>query len=553
MGNSLMVPAPSKNIFKKLLHSLTFGGVRDASKIEKIEKEFSHIIEDLGTIKEFEVLTVEEFKYYLQEDIYNNLEVTDKGFIIMGDINNLYAVNKYSGKGVANKGLKEIISNLKSELDEVNAKYKIAKLGNEIYIHSNGISEDKVQKLKNGFNNIRVSDSLLFISVGFGKVTDDPANDIIVAKEDMEKQKAEIRMREVDKLTGGKPETIVSNIVAKHLEKLSINLNRIKDSHKDEELKVDNFNVEEMVDKGLDTKVKDTEDTTYSRIDKYKSELQKQFPVTALKKEFVDKYIISRLLSEDKSGKTTHNQLILMKYKDIKGFNQKNKFQNMQVMSIELTGKKWIDDKYGSDACEEMLKAYINGFEKMLEKMWIDTHGIGIVKRNLTSYYCFVDKIDKTQLEAIKAKSLELNSKFGMSIAIADLVVENGKDSESFKQGLVKALSENEKTVNEEEIECKIDNLEMLEAYIVENIREISEHPVVQNEIKKDQKCLAQIKNEVMSSLNVILTKNKEKGKKAKSDKKPKSNKKTKDSKKQKNDNKPKDDKNKKKTDKKKS
>lgn len=380
-----------------------------ASEMRKADK----IIKKLEMNKEYDVYSVPAFKQKVSKVIDEN----PNGVLFSIDINNLYEANQNTTKEVVNKDIKSIIDQIKENVNEYSKSENsyIAKLGDEISIYIENMNYEKAEPL---LDNLRkIESGALSISCGMTSETQNGLSEAMqLADKEMYTDKKRHKYEELVNFCGKDYQKVIEYIMNKRMHAARINLNNIRDNStlmkyvNIYDNVISNVNLEELISNiNIETAEEQQLDKYLARTNNYKNEARRKFGKLSPKEE--DKYILSKMLKTGNFENTINNEYFQEFEKgDLEG-------KNIQIMAIDISGLKAVNDKYGHEEGDRQIQNVIEEFRNVLDKENIKTLSNIVVKGAGNSFVVIKPLSEKEKANVINSLDSQ-NTKLDVQCSI---------------------------------------------------------------------------------------------------------------------------------------
>lgn len=351
-----------------------------------ISRKYNKIIDKFSNISEYNVLSMPAFKVIVDEKIRND----NIGGLIIGDINDLFAVNKARGKETVNFMIKSFFYQIKGTI-EINGfkDYKIAKMGDEIYIYIADINEEKLQKISQQIDKISVNE--LTISSGYSI---NLSNGLIPALEEADEKmhinKTKFKNQRLKRIFGDEYKEIINNVLESYLNKLRINLDKLNNT----DIKNLNNTFQKAIcefssdSNGIidEDKIDKSDDSFNSLKRKYYKEAIALYGQEDY--ELIHKHILyNMLLNCNIEDVTPADVFRKLKYKQVFKNLKKDKMENhFSLIGFKLSGLKPINDICGHEEGNKAICEALEHFKSTMNSKKIKFYSDIVTKSNGDSY-----------------------------------------------------------------------------------------------------------------------------------------------------------------------
>jgi len=443
------------NIIKKYIYKLS-------NKSDNRE-----IIDNFTYIKQYDVLSMPAFKMIVDEMI----QKSSKGSIIMSDINDLFVANKFRGKEKVNGMIKNIINTMKTTLDESQcSNYKMGKMGDEIYIYMPDKNEKETNIIVEKLDNIRENE--LTISLGASSnLSNGMINAINEADKKMSINKSKFKNKRLKSICGNDLEKIIDNVVETQLDKMRIDLEKLKNNNKPDlrntfDKAIGQLNIKEIIlDMSRKAKIKPLiQENNFNKLkDKYTNEAKLLHGENA---NLINEYVFAKMLSKHPVEGVISSEFFQgLGYKKVyKNIKKDKKSKAFDVLAIDLSGLKPINDTLGHEEGDNAICDALKHFKKTLKSSKVKMYSDIIAKGGGNSYV-LIEQLDSNSkndiLNEIKKYGISKDSKYNMSIISSIQTIDkNGLNKSNFLRNINDNLTNAEDSLQNQSFDRKLKDVE---------------------------------------------------------------------------------------------
>jgi diguanylate cyclase (GGDEF)-like protein len=471
----------SLNIAKKYLYKLS-------SKSNNKE-----IIDSLKNIKQYGVLSMPAFRT-ITDDMINK---SPQGTIIMADINDLYAANKGREKEEVNGMIKKIINKIRDTLDENECiNYKIAKMGDEIYIYTPDKNEQEANAIIDELHTIMVDE--LTISAGASSdLSKGLINAINEADKKMTINKSNFKSERLRSVCGNNLEKITNTIVETQLEKMRINLKQLKNSNASDlrntfDRAIEQLDLEKIP---FDISAKEqpqsltNEDSFENLKNIYASQAKALYGNNP---QLINEYVLANMLSKHPVEGVIQSEFFQgLEYKKAyKNIKEDKESKSFEILAIDLSGLKTINDTLGHEEGDKAIADSLYHLKTTLESQGIKTYSDIIVKSGGDSYV-LTEELTKNNkdnvINDVQNYGTNDNAKYNMSIICSiQNINKNNLNMSNFLDVVNNNLTKVENNLEEQSFNRKLNDVEEMKNSIIKIYQQIINMDDVQLLLKGD-------------------------------------------------------------------
>ncbi|MDF2866067.1 MAG: hypothetical protein K0R72_885 [Clostridia bacterium] len=451
--------------------------------IDKLSSKSTNkqIIDSFTYIKQYGVLSMPAFRMFADEMIRQSPE----GTIIMADINDLFVANKFRGKEKVNSMIKSMIDKIKVSLNENECKnYKIAKMGDEIYIYLPDKNEQEANTIVDDLK--KVKENELTISVGScSDLSNGLTHAMNIADEKMAENKGIFKSERLRSICGNDLEKIVNTVVETQLDKMRINMEKLKNSNKPdlrntfdkaiEQLDMDDIVSDSHISQDLGTA--DKQDTFEKLKRQYTDEAKSLY---GNKTHLINEYVLASMLSKHPVNDVISSEYFqglgyrkayknIMKDKGSKGFS---------ILAVDLSGLKNINDTHGHDAGDIAISDSLEHVKNVLKEKNIKMYSNIVAKGGGNSYVLIEKSNDISENEIIsdiQRYGTNTGAKYNMSIICSIQEISKNKlKKPNFLNIINDNLTKIESNLQEESFSRKLKDVEEIKGSIKKIYRQIA-------------------------------------------------------------------------------
>lgn len=413
-------PKSSKNSFLKKSQK-QIARIVVNRKNRKIIKKFSYI-------KEYDVLSFEAFRSAANQKIARN----PKGTLIMGDINDLYQANKNRGKKQVNSMIKRMVNAIKYNVKDYSIDdYLLGKMGDELYLYVPDKKKSQCNELIEDLKKVSVHE--LSLSIGASDNLNEGIDAVLTqADQEMSQYKKNFKCEKVKRLYGKNLNNIIDCVVSTQLEKMRINLKKLNSSdlvrlRQTFDKAISELSVEKIIEDSLKEKQTIEEygqqkgkGITQKQHERYRKEANILYGANA-SDTAIENYILSQTISRHRvNGAQNFTYFEGAGYKEVeKHIRKDKKSKAFNILIMNMSGLKRINDVYGHDAGDLAINDSIKYMQQAIKKQNITTYS-DIVVRGGDMAIAFIPDIpfDKKSNLSEELLKYEQNSKGDKRLSI---------------------------------------------------------------------------------------------------------------------------------------
>jgi GGDEF domain-containing protein len=489
---------PSTDVKKMSFFDYLKRAINSKKEIKKADK----IVEKLSKIKEYDVLSMSAFNHIVE----NKLKEDKTGLVIMSDINNLYEANKFASKKVVNEEIKTMINQIKEKISEKNiTDFEIGKLGDEIYTYLPKQTEDVGNKLVEEFGDIKIN--LLSLSSGMSSNLEKGLEFAKKEAEDgMYQEKLEYKNNLLMNFCKGDPDKVVKYCIKKELIKARIDLKELRDKSQFMDFVniydrvVRNLSIQDILKENekLDVVHEKGKEEVIQEENKNKKLEQKYITEANIKlgnvpEDIKNKYVLAQFLSRSPVDGTVTSEY----FENFEKENLKNK-KNIEVLGLDISGLKFVNDKYGHDEGDKEIEKVLQNLNKTLNELNIKAYS-DIVVKGAGNAIVVLPKIGDEKKQNLINKIASIDSKLNVTCEITssdniekDLKEQNGV--KIFEQ--LRNVTEN--NLNDRSFERKIKDEKSVERLVGQIYNNIFSNSIIKCTVDNNFKT----KNEIINQIN---------------------------------------------------
>lgn len=347
------------------------------------------ILKRVAIDPEFNVYRFNAFRYVVKELLPN----ARNPMLFMIDVNNLYALNERLGKEKANVYLRQLITDIRKTVASKVKNYKIAKLGDEIYIYAENCDENKALIIEEKIS--RLITNCLTVSAGHSKFTDNIFGTALdVAEADMQAHKKKYKELVLNEVYGNNLPELLKYLITERFSRSRFSL---KEMSKEQVICLREGlknAMRDFLDRGNreESKSPPPSDEVKKMVEMYTKYIEKCKQKSMKKYGRVDEnYLLAQLLSGDVEPECVSDayfQEIMMEEKGEQAFLGK------EIILMRISGIKRINDKYGHDVCDKRVRALARRLKEVLSENGI-IRTTPIIIRGAKEIYTFARPSEK--------------------------------------------------------------------------------------------------------------------------------------------------------------
>lgn len=516
-----LIPKEKKNLnrMQRMIHGF---------QIRKEEKRYTSTLKEISKVKEYKNLDIYK-KPYFEVVGRRMLKENPEQTFIFGDFDNLYQANiEYGDKEKVNQFMQGILEDIVQILSENYAKdqYIICKNGDEVMIMVQDKNSEKIQKINGIMNQIKRIP--LSISCGFainqGEKFDELKEN---AEAEMYQNKNAKKLYNKEKYCGRTSEERAHYYLEKVLSACRINKEDLKEEgrktlQKSVKYHVQHFDytteeiiskeqIKEILQETIKPKEEEKSPSIEERINKLRKEAENYYQNEEASEELVEKYIICKMLSESDDGILKREYFEKMVASKKIKYNNINALKEKEVIFIEVSGVKWINDHQGHESCDKQMLALTQQLQEIVKRSKLPGSS-GLLENKFSSYYLIVDQGNQKEIEDLKDLIESLDTQFNVTCTSTPLVLkqENGRElkkqarekNKSILEFLMdRAIFHNQKMLDDRSLQNKIkNNNESLQKNVKEFMIEILRDDIIQQYIREVVQNTGKSKEEVIEN-----------------------------------------------------
>ncbi len=475
-------------------------------------KKAGQIIAVLEKNKEYGTYSMAAFRQLVSKEIEKN----PNGYIHSMDINDLYIANKQ------NKDRKQVNKDIKSLIDKVNEivnisnpqKAYIAKLGDEIYVYQNGIDDKTAIEQNEKFK--AINSGILTLSSGMtSNLQGGLERSLKDADKSMYEDKIDRKHKKIVEFCGEDLSRIINYTIDEQLNKCRTDLKKLKTRTMKMKLintydtVLNKIDIDKLISEVNEKEIgeENKEDKYLTRIKKFEDEARSKY--VNISDEEVQKYALAKMLSTGNFKDTISNEYFQEFEKD-----KVEKEKDYELIAIDISGLKYVNDKFGHEEGDKQIQNVIDGFQNILDENGI-TKLSSVVVKGAGNAFVAVKKLDhekkKSMIESIETMQNNVDEKKRLSIQ-CDIVgdgdkskkINNGKDNFDI------LLSIAEENLEKKSLNAKITSQEQVERLIKQIYISIFNNDIIQVAIRNGKFSKEEIESKINNSFRSIVKKERE-------------------------------------------
>lgn len=416
-----------------------------------------------------EISLLEKEEAYQEQDIYKKayfdvvarrkLRENSEATLFFMDFDNLNRANKDFGgdKERVNEFIKAILQDVTEILNFYYSsdQYIISKNGDEVMVWLENNDVEKIKKINEQVNEIvRLP---LSISSGYAVNQENTFEEL---QEEAEKQmygrKSEKKLRNMELLYGKDPEQRALYYLERVLDSCRIDVKDLNQAERKTLQKALKYQAEKQIENHLSEK--QVQEIVYhlttplpepnkmkiqQRVNQLQEEASAKYEGSEISEQLIESYVIHEMLSKSETGILKKEYFEKIQSQKEPEYQQWNTLKEKEVVFIEVSGVKWVNDHKGHDYCDQQMAKLVEQLKEIIENSNLKGN-TSLIENRFSNYYVLVNAKDKEMIPALEQQIQQIQTQFNVTCTSTNLVGDQDR-----KQEIKREAKESGKTILE--------------------------------------------------------------------------------------------------------